>query len=68
MLCTLASACPLYRLFVSKPALQVWRSWYCDGHSQDCARFTLGERGQPVPLHLLPNGCTLDVTPEAASA
>ena len=68
MACHHANSCPLYQVFGSKPSLQVWTSWYCDGRFQHCARYALGESGQRVPLHLLPNGRTLDVAPEAVSA
>jgi hypothetical protein len=68
MACTHACECPLHQLFESKPSLRVWTSWYCHGRYQHCARFALGESGIPVPLHLLPNGRSLDVSPESVTA
>jgi hypothetical protein len=66
--CSHLRTCPLYQLFGSKPSLKVWTAWYCEGRYQHCARYALRESGRDVPLHLLPNGRSLDVAPEAASA
>jgi hypothetical protein len=68
MACTKACSCPLYQLFGTKPSLQVWTAWYCEGRYQHCARYALCESGLEVPLHLLPNGRSLDVAPEAVGA
>jgi hypothetical protein len=68
MSCHHATSCPLYRVFGSKPSLEVWTSWYCEGRYQHCARYALSECGQKVPHHLLPNGRSLDVVPDQVVA
>lgn len=56
MTCTHTVNCPLFAQFAMDPALQVWKSHYCDGDYNSCARYNLSKTGKAVPLSLLPNG------------
>jgi hypothetical protein len=54
--CSHISNCPLYPLFRVQALLNIWKLNYCEGDFSKCARFQKSERGEPVPVNLLPNG------------
>ena len=59
MACPHKPTCPLFPMFSSQNALNVWKIYYCDGDHLRCARFQASSSSQPVPLTLLPNGTHL---------
>ena len=59
--CSRVETCLLFKQFQMKSALNVWKSYYCEGDFNRCERWKLVAAGKPVPLSLLPNGRTLDV-------
>lgn len=59
--CPRTIACPLFKQMSMKSALNVWRTFYCEGNYGRCERWKLVSRGATAPLNLLPNGKTLDV-------
>lgn len=56
MACTHVGDCPLFPKL--NASLSGWRTHYCDTDDAwtECARYTRGLEGKPVPLALLPNG------------
>ncbi len=56
MACPHTTGCPLFPLM--NESLNAWRRYYCDSSSgwQECARYIRSNRGEVVPLGLLPNG------------
>ncbi len=58
--CPELPACGLHRNVSMKEALQVWRSFYCEGAFDRCERFKLAVAGLDVPEKLLPNGRLVD--------
>jgi hypothetical protein len=65
--CTLVERCSLRQAVGMKAALDVWKSFYCDGAFERCERHKLATSGQEVPTRLLPNGRLLE-GPEAMIA
>lgn len=59
MACSHTSTCPLFPLISVNSALKVWKTFYCEGNFNNCARFNMSKTGQSVPANLLPNGKTL---------
>jgi len=59
MACSHTSTCPLFPLISVNSALKVWKTFYCEGKYQNCARYNLSKGGQSVPVNLLPNGKSL---------
>jgi hypothetical protein len=59
--CSHTNNCALFPMISVNSALKVWRTFYCEGKWQDCARFKLSLEGKPVPPNLLPNGKILDM-------
>jgi hypothetical protein len=57
--CSHVFNCPLFAVFTMNSALSVWKTNYCQGEYERCARFQLTQAGAPVPQTLLPNGKTL---------
>jgi hypothetical protein len=68
MACARVATCPLFKAFVMKSSLNVWKSYYCEGTFERCERWKLVAAGKPVPAALLPNGKTLDVPVEQLEA
>jgi len=62
--CTFAEHCALRQAVGMKAALDVWKSFYCEGAFQRCERHKLATSGLEVPARLLPNGRLLE-GPEA---
>jgi len=62
MACSHTTTCPLFPLISVNSALKVWKTFYCEGKYNNCARFNLSKTGQSVPVNLLPNGKSLSVT------
>lgn len=60
--CPRSPNCPLFRTFSAKPGLKPWQGQFCLGGYETCARFARALAGKPVPLQLLPNGRTLEVS------
>lgn len=59
MACSHTTTCPLFPLISVNNALKVWKTFYCEGKFESCARYNLSHSGQGVPANLLPNGKTL---------
>jgi len=58
--CEYLDKCPIFALFKSEGAKNVWISFYCQGSRQEeCARKLLKKDGKEVPRTLLPNGSYL---------
>lgn len=66
--CARLSTCPLFHELARKPALKVWKAYWCEGAFERCERWRRFEAGQPVPVNLLPNGRLLDVPLEEIAA
>jgi len=62
MACSHTSTCPLFPLISVNSALKVWKTFYCEGKYQNCARYNLSKSGQTVPVNLLPNGKSLSMS------
>ena len=62
MACSHTTTCPLFPLISVNSALKVWKTFYCEGKYDNCARYNLSHTGQSVPANLLPNGKTLSTT------
>ena len=59
--CSLAGTCELSRRF--RPGgRNVWKTFYCAGNFERCARYQRSVAGEAVPANLLPNGKLLEVT------
>ena len=56
MACSHIQGCELFVQFALNPALEIWKSAYCNGDFRSCARFETASMGKMVPLSLLPNG------------
>ena len=56
MACNHSENCELYTQFSMVAALRSWKSTYCEGEYESCARRELLKDGKPVPRNLLPNG------------
>jgi len=56
MSCSHSTSCELFPLLAMEPALKLWKSHFCDGDHEKCARYQLALSGKAVPLTLLPNG------------
>ncbi len=59
MSCSHTTSCELFTQFAMNPALDVWKSHYCEGDFKVCVRFQRSKSGQPIPVTLLPNGKTI---------
>jgi len=62
MACSHTTTCPLFPLISVNSALKVWKTFYCEGNYNNCARFNMSRSGKSVPANLLPNGKTLTAT------
>jgi len=62
MSCSHISNCELFAQFAQNPALILWKTHYCNGGFQSCARFQRSLAGESIPLTLLPNGTTIEAT------
>jgi hypothetical protein len=62
MACSHTATCPLFPLISVNSALKVWKTFYCEGKYDNCARYNLSKSGQSVPVNLLPNGKSLSMT------
>lgn len=60
--CTQTSGCELFPMISVNSALRVWRTFYCEGKWNECARYKLSIEGKPVPPNLLPNGKFIDLS------
>lgn len=65
--CPRIASCPLFQVFTTKTGLAVWKTFYCEGSFERCARWNLVSEGKPVPMNLLPNGKLLHVPLEHIS-
>jgi len=52
----------LFVQFALNPALEIWKSAFCNGDYEACARYKTAKTGQPAPLSLLPNGKRVQVS------
>ncbi len=59
MACSHTTTCPLFPLISVNSALKVWKTFYCEGKYDNCARYQLSHSGKSVPANLLPNGKSL---------
>lgn len=62
MACSHTTTCPLFPLISVNSALKVWKTFYCEGNYNNCARFNMSRTGKSVPANLLPNGKSLTAT------
>ena len=64
MACPLKETCPLIAKLTG--TFKIWQKFYCDTdvNHQACARYKLVCEGKPMPITLLPNGETLEVSLE----
>jgi hypothetical protein len=60
--CPHVTSCPLFTRFSLESNLKFWQAKYCDTEFVRCARYELSARSELVPLTLLPNGKTLDLS------
>jgi len=58
--CSFAEHCAIRQAVGMKAALDVWKSFYCEGAFQRCERHKLASSGLDVPARLLPNGRLLE--------
>ena len=56
MACSHIKSCELFVQFALNPALEIWKSAYCNGDFKSCVRYESARMGQLVSLSLLPNG------------
>jgi len=61
--CPHQEGCRLYPLFSLSASLKTWQIRYCQSDYEECERYKLAKRGDPVPLYLLPNGKALPGKP-----
>ena len=61
MACERITTCPLFKQFMMKSSLEVWKTYYCEGDPARCERYKLVLAKMPVPMNLLPNGKLLPV-------
>lgn len=54
--CPHTETCRLYPLFLLQASLKTWQHRYCASNWSACERYKTAERGEAVPLNLLPNG------------
>jgi len=59
--CPFAITCALRKNLGMQAALNVWKSFYCEGSFARCERHKLAIHGQEIPDRLLPNGRMLDL-------
>ena len=60
--CERIKTCPMFAQFRLKASLQVWKSYYCEGHFTRCERWKIVQAGGALPERLLPNGRILEVS------
>ena len=61
MACTHIDTCELFVQFALNPALDIWKSAFCNDDYRSCVRYQTALKGQVVPLSLLPNGKKITV-------
>lgn len=61
MSCSHISTCKLFPLISVNSALNVWKTFYCEGKYKQCARYQASAAGKSVPVNLLPNGKDLEI-------
>ncbi len=54
--CVHAADCPLFERFKLSSVLRIWQIYYCEERFDECVRYQMDCRGEPVPPTLLPNG------------
>jgi|DewCreStandDraft_5_1066085.scaffolds.fasta_scaffold04344_6 hypothetical protein len=55
--CEFFPTCPIFTQFTMKSLTNIWIALYCKGSKQSqCARKRLREKGEDVPVTLLPSG------------
>lgn len=62
MPCPHKITCELFPLISGSGALNIWQNYYCDGNYESCKRYQSALNGQQIPITLLPNGRTLDLS------
>jgi len=62
MACSHIQSCELFVQFALNPALEIWKSAFCNGEYKTCVRHLTSKMGQQVPLSLLPNGKQIQVS------
>jgi len=62
MACSHTQSCELYVQFAADPSIKLWKAHYCDSDYKRCARFLLSLQGKSVPITLLPNGRSINVS------
>jgi len=62
MACSHVKNCELFVQFALNPALDIWKDNYCEGNFAACARYQQSKTGRLIPLTLLPNGATVNVS------
>jgi len=61
MACSHIKSCELFVQFALNPALEIWKTNYCNSDYECCVRYKMSKIGQPIPLTLLPNGKKIDI-------
>ncbi len=59
--CPHIPTCELFPRFGLQSSLKVWKTYYCEGRYEPCARYVRALEGKPVPITLLPNGKELQL-------
>jgi hypothetical protein len=59
--CSHVGTCELFPKFGLRGSLGVWKTFYCTGNFEGCARYQAALAGQRVEPNLLPNGKSLDL-------
>ncbi len=62
MACSHIKSCELFVQFALNPALDIWKDHYCEGEFKTCMRYQKSQTGRQIPLTLLPNGVTIEIS------
>lgn len=62
MACSHIESCELFVQFALNPALDIWKDHYCEGNFKTCMRYQKSQTGSQIPLTLLPNGITIEIS------
>ena len=58
--CPKLDDCPIFNEFKTDASKRIWTRKYCTGDFEECERFQRAERGEDVPMSLLPSGERVD--------
>lgn len=62
MACSHVQSCELFVQFALNPALELWKKKYCNDDYSTCIRYKTALSGKQVPLTLLPNGKSIQIS------